>query len=432
MGSRYALRQRGDVFAYDWHHRVMGSRAVRTSNIRLMRVCMAGLNARGYGGLATRLPEYADYEAACQLLRSERLFYPSEFAPFMREDGFTVLESFWDLPELGRIWLRQTGADESIQPVGLDLVMHQIEEFRAEIVYFHPVFIIDAEQRRAIRERFPFVRAIGGYCGYLPDDSSFFADCDFLFSAFRQPLSTWRSAGVAAHLLHHGFDDQFISAGAYPTVASGVPLTFFGTTGWGLHTYFRRYRLLRRLLERTDLMIWGMEPDGAAPKDYPPWTRFYRRHFTQPEDRVRLRDMQEGKHRPWFKFVAPLGNLFPERLRAPVYDRAYLQLLAGSTVTVNCHTSVSEEGLNMRLFEATGVGACLLTDTRDGLEELFEPDKEIMVYDSIAECIDKARFLRRNDSVRRRIAQAGRERTLRDHTSRARLRIVADALHSLA
>ena len=44
----------------------------------------------------------------------------------------------------------------------------------------------------------------------------------------------------------------------------------------------------------------------------------------------------------------------------------------------------------MRLFEATGSGACLVTDWKENLGELFEPDVEVVTYRSVAECVKKS------------------------------------------
>ncbi len=70
----------------------------------------------------------------------------------------------------------------------------------------------------------------------------------------------------------------------------------------------------------------------------------------------------------------------------------------------------------MRLFEATGVGTCLLTSFRPNLPNLFEIDREIVTYSSPDECAEKARWLLENPEDRERIARAGQQRTLRDYT----------------
>ena len=64
-------------------------------------------------------------------------------------------------------------------------------------------------------------------------------------------------------------------------------------------------------------------------------------------------------------------------------------LLHRSKLTLNKHIDVSENyANNMRLFEATGTGACLITDWKDNLADLFEPQKEVVAYRSSEECLD--------------------------------------------
>ena len=93
------------------------------------------------------------------------------------------------------------------------------------------------------------------------------------------------------------------------------------------------------------------------------------------------------------------------------------QLLRDSTVTLNSHIDVSTHSAsNMRLFEATGVGGCLLTDVKTNLSQLFELDAEIVAYDSFEECSEKIRWLLDNPQKRNSIAEAAQKRVLKSHT----------------
>ena len=70
----------------------------------------------------------------------------------------------------------------------------------------------------------------------------------------------------------------------------------------------------------------------------------------------------------------------------------------------------------MRLFEATGVGTCLLTDWKSNINDLYEADTELATYCSAEECIDKVRYLLEHEKERKAMAEAGQRRTLQDHT----------------
>lgn len=96
--------------------------------------------------------------------------------------------------------------------------------------------------------------------------------------------------------------------------------------------------------------------------------------------------------------------------------------LARSRITLNRHIDVAENNANnMRLYEATGVGAMLLTDRKDNLGELFEIGKEVVVYSNPEEAAELIRHYLAHHGEAQTIAQAGQARTLREHTYRHRM-----------
>ena len=97
------------------------------------------------------------------------------------------------------------------------------------------------------------------------------------------------------------------------------------------------------------------------------------------------------------------------------------QVLRRSRITLNSHIDLAgREAGNMRLFEATGVGAFLLTDFKDNLDTLFAPDKEVAVWRTIDDCLDVIGRMIGNDDGRAAIARAGHTRTMAQHTYRHR------------
>ena len=105
-------------------------------------------------------------------------------------------------------------------------------------------------------------------------------------------------------------------------------------------------------------------------------------------------------------------------------------LLRRSQITLNHHGDVPAFANNMRLYEATGMGCLLVTDYRDNLHEMFEPDLEVVAYRDAAECVDKVLFYleERNRAARDRIAAAGQRRTLNEHTYYARMKHLVELI----
>ncbi len=99
-----------------------------------------------------------------------------------------------------------------------------------------------------------------------------------------------------------------------------------------------------------------------------------------------------------------------------------------SDVNFNC-TSVQMKGaVNQRVFDVPAAGAFLLTDRRAQLELLFEPGREIALYNSPDEVPELlARYLA-DKPERERLARAGRARVLAEHTYEHRLKTLLAAL----
>ncbi len=112
-----------------------------------------------------------------------------------------------------------------------------------------------------------------------------------------------------------------------------------------------------------------------------------------------------------------------ERYHGEAWGLDMYQIRFNSKIVITSHiTSVADKyANNMSLYEVTGVGACLLTDMKDNLSELFTPDIEVATYRSSDECVEKLRYLLENEHERAKVAKAGQLRTLRNHTFHNRM-----------
>ena len=70
-----------------------------------------------------------------------------------------------------------------------------------------------------------------------------------------------------------------------------------------------------------------------------------------------------------------------------------------------------------RLFEASACGVPIVSDYWEGLEQFFEPGREIVIAHGAADVVEA---LAMDEAQRRRIAAAARERTLASHTAERR------------
>ena len=132
----------------------------------------------------------------------------------------------------------------------------------------------------------------------------------------------------------------------------------------------------------------------------------------------------------WTDSLAGIPETSPIR-RAWVgaaWGREMYGVLARSRITLNHHGDVGPFANNLRLYEATGMGALLITDAKDNLAEMFVPGEEVVDYRDVAECAELIRYYLDNEPERARIAAAGKARTLRDHTWAVRMQELVEIL----
>lgn len=96
-------------------------------------------------------------------------------------------------------------------------------------------------------------------------------------------------------------------------------------------------------------------------------------------------------------------------------------MTAGAPAAINIH--FDQDGFTMKTFEVPGVGGVQLID-RDDVDELYEPGTEVLTFSSVDELAELSRRCISDDSWGDRIREAGRRRTLAEHTFAHRARDV--------
>lgn len=112
-------------------------------------------------------------------------------------------------------------------------------------------------------------------------------------------------------------------------------------------------------------------------------------------------------------------RLIAERFHTNDFYRVYMpeevgRVYSQSRIVFNC--SIAGD-VTMRIFEGTACGAMVLTDSvSNGLDELFEVGREVVIYQDDADLLDKIAYYLAHEEEREAIARAGQRRTLGEHT----------------
>jgi spore maturation protein CgeB len=112
----------------------------------------------------------------------------------------------------------------------------------------------------------------------------------------------------------------------------------------------------------------------------------------------------------------------------------FVRAYAGATVAVNVHRNSAEDrggditGVNRRTFEIAAIGVPQVVDAREDLARHFEEGNEVLVYTDEHQLKGHVKRAIQDDNYRDRLAAAGRERALRQHTYMHRMRVLLDAV----
>jgi spore maturation protein CgeB len=125
--------------------------------------------------------------------------------------------------------------------------------------------------------------------------------------------------------------------------------------------------------------------------------------------------------------VATYGNGWPN---GRISQEEMIRIFNISKINLNLSNSSwnlrtifrNQQQIKGRNFEIPGCGGFILTNYVEGIERYFVLDKEIVCFSDRRDLLEKVRYYLAHDEERSRIAQAGYERTLRDHTYEIRFR----------
>lgn len=396
------------------------------------------------------------YAQQQQWLFSEAYVYSNGISAALGRMGHEIHEIVYDLKPMQETWVRENGVRYNPESWKTEIAFRQIESLRPDVLYIqgstlpYPLY-------KQLKKMFPFLKLVVVHRGF-PGAYKELAAVDLLLIGMPSMVRRYRQEGVDAQLVYHAFDDRIhdkLDAAGYTKSSYECDFSYIGSSGFGHQSHANRYWDLLGLFEKTDIRMWLDEQQQVQVQ-----TRNLLRDIGYsgnqedlamalvgltliPADAEDLRKklailpekiqsaLQANRNRQGYPLKS-LGALFPNRVHPPVFGLRMYDLMRRSKISFNNHMSQSWGSVgNLRMYEATGMGTCLLTDTGDNIRDLFEPDREVVTYSSMDECVEKVRYLLDHDDVRRQIGIAGQKRTLRDHTMNNRAQQVDSMIQGL-
>lgn len=271
------------------------------------------------------------------------------------------------------------------------IASRQLDALRPDVVFVHDMWSMSPRRVRAWRSSGRFL--VSQIASPAPPATTLRA-YDLILSSFHHFVERFRALGIASEFFRLGFysrvHDRLRAIGIDPSARSARDRDVVFVGGIDPNVHAQGTAFLEHVCERFEVDVWGY---GAS--------------------------------------SLPASSPILKRYHGEAWGLDMYEILASARIVLNRHIDVAEgQANNMRLYEATGSGALLITDDGRNLEDLFHPGKEVVSYGSVDELEAHVRHYLAADDERCAIAEAGQRRTLEEHCYADRMEELVELLEA--
>ena len=315
------------------------------------------------------------YDELIEEINSDYFLMYSSFIVHLRKLGHEAHLIIPNLKELQTKWAAEniTNAGDNS---GEEIALAQIEQHQPDILFLNSNF----EYWGSFAQRASaHCKKICAWLSCPFEETLSFDHIDHLYTLFPPHYDYLKNRGLNVTMTQAGFDADILN-----NVSKSKEVDFSFVGGIGGH-HKKRMKYLSALAKATELQLWG---------------------YGFKSENVIKNIVKQGLTK--FRFTK---NYHGEAWGLDMYN-----ILHNSKIVFNSHGDIAGDfAVNMRMFEATGMGALLLTENSKNIKDFFEAGKEVITYDSVEDAIEKVKYYLSHEDERAAIAKAGQERTLRDH-----------------
>jgi len=372
------------------------------------------------------------YTEQYQHLLNDASEFVSSYTRTFNEIGINTKCIISNAKPLQNTWLLENKLNTKDEK---SIILEQIKDFKPNVLWIENKNLIDSNFLKQIKSNNKDIKLIFTYhCApYSNKDADNLKLLDFVLTCTPGFQKKYEKQGIKSYLVYHAFDSKILDKLSNKKKNESFNnLVFSGSLflGGGFHN--ERTKLIEKIIKKNiDIKIYGnLEKRN---KIVAKQTAYY---LYKILNKIKLKKYISkipilNKFENYAKNrISYYSNKLIKSTETPVFGIKMLELLKNAKITLNIHGEVAGNYAgNMKLFEATGVGSCLLTDNKLNMSELFTNNKEVVVYNGFDDCIDKINWLLNNEEERASIAKAGQIKTLKIHTVENRCKLIVDIIN---
>lgn len=357
-----------------------------------------------------------DYEALKRRLDEDSMGWTDQWKEPLAERGIEYENFTTGFPRLQELWadengLKSTGAEE--------VLVEQLKRYQPEVLLILNFDAVSKQLLDRVSVELPRLRSKILWCGAPLPASCPIEQYDLVLTCVPELEIELSKQMRAVRYMAHSFDPRILSR-----VQRGqkqYPLSFIGQVALRPGFHFERNRVLRKLLnQKTPIHLFVPEQKDAFKESF---KYFVKKAVVKtgnalgPARQLFARVPKLGAYLSGAEVAGMAANLGKfEFLHQPVFGLKMYQTLAESFSSLNVHIDISRRSAsNMRVYEASGMGSCLLTDWKADLSSILDPDYECVSFRSPEECASKARYLIEHPEEACAIGERAQKRVLKEH-----------------
>lgn len=359
------------------------------------------------------------YDEQHKHLMSQAYGWSDYYAKHLRTLGVDAYEIVANAEPMQKKWAEEN----KLQINANEIVLEQIKKFKPDVVFMQDSTAFNGNWVKYLKENVSSIKIVIGWCcspfsKINMDNSKAF---DFMFVCSKKFYEEFRQLGMEAYELHHAFESSLL-----PRIKenNNFPITnfiFIGSLipGSGFHDL--RKQVIEYIIDsgieyELYANITYIKPIDLAGRKLAYLLSKVLKAFNLNEIALKIPKIGKVYSLKEMPQNLPGVKSLIKKAKPSLYALDMFKALHKAKIAFNLHGQIAGDyAANVRMFEITGVGSCLLTDWKKNITELFEPDKEIITYNSAQECTEKIKWLLDHPSQLTEISKAGQQRTLNTH-----------------
>ncbi len=360
------------------------------------------------------------YDEQLAHLMSQAYAWSDFYSVHLNKLGYDAHEIVCNAEPLQNSWAKENGSLSK----DLEIVFEQLNKLKPEVVFFQDSFKFNGEWVTELKKKIPSIRLTIGFCCtnfnnlYLEQFKAF----DLVIVCSPHFEKSFKEFGLNVYTLMHAFEASIIDRVKLNNNYPETDFIFLGSFIPGPESHDLRQQVVEHLLKSNIEIELYSHILTIEPVDL-----FFRQSAYIAANvlkKLKLSSLAEslpGIKKAYYLNKMPQNpkniSLIKKNSKPSIYGIEMFKALSRSKIGFNYHGyAAGDYAANVRLFEVTGVGSCLITDWKKNLNDIFEIDKEVVAFNTADECVEKVKWLIDHPVERKAISEAGQKRVLKDHT----------------